>query len=182
MVFSPELPECCFGRAIAIRCNSQDIIEEARCLWAAESKTSGDWRVSEVWGCVGLLPNPSSTQLPSSQLRRWRDFVSECEARRSNYRTLAAANAGVDRDGFLKICWPETDTGASLPFDALLATATSPTRNASGFPSPRAIAAKWKTPCGKRQVSYYWNNRKHGICTYQDKDVAIHLQDPDRPC
>lgn len=180
MVFAPDQPECRFGRAIAISCKSHDVVEAAKWLWAAESKTHGNGGVSAVWGCVGLLPNPNSKRLLSGQIRRWRDFVGECRNRRSNYRKLAAANAGIDEEGLLKIRWPSLDAGSSLPFDALLATATKPTRKASGSLSPRAIADAWKTPCGKREVRYFWNNRKYGIHTYQDKEIENYLPDPDR--
>ncbi|MDE0625729.1 MAG: hypothetical protein OXH99_04970 [Bryobacterales bacterium] len=180
MVFAPDQPERRFGQAIAIRCKSHGLVEEAKCLWAAESNSSGDQGVSAGWGCVGLLPNPNSKRLLSGELRRWRDFVSECGSRRSNYRTLAAANAGVDEEGFLKIGWPKPVAGSSLPFDALLGTATKPTRIHSGFLSPQDIAAEWKTTHGKHEVRYFWNNRKHGICTYQDKEIENYLLRPDR--
>lgn len=180
MVFAPDQPESRFGQAIAIGCNSQDIIEEAKWLWAAESNTSISRRVSAVWGCVGLLPNPNSKRSLSRLLRSWRDFIGECKDRRSNYRMLAAANAGIDEEGFLKICWPSLDAESSPPFDALIATATKPTQRASGFLSPQEIAGAWKTPCGKREVRYFWNNRKYGIRTYQDKEIQQYLRDPDR--
>ena len=99
MVFSPDLDESRFGHAIAIQCKSQDIVEEAKCLWAAESKKVGECGVSTSWGCVALLPNPDSTKLPSKQVSRWRDFVRECGERRSNYGALSAVDAGVDKEG-----------------------------------------------------------------------------------
>ena len=119
MVFSPTLDESRFGHAIAIQCKSQDIVEEAKCLWAAESKKGSDCGVSASWGCVGLLPNPDSTKLPSKQFNRWRNFVKECAERRSNYRALAAADAGIDEEGVLKIRCRMRDAGSTLPFDAL---------------------------------------------------------------
>ena len=182
MVFSPTLDESRFGHAIAIQCKSQDIVEEAKCLWAAESKKGSDCGVSASWGCVGLLPNPDSTKLPSKQLNRWRDFVKECAERRSNYRALAAADAGIDEEGVLKIRCRMRDAGSTLPFDALLATATEPTMHDSGCPSPRDIAAAWKTTKGKQEVGYFWKNRKHGIWTFQDDEIANHLPDSDHAC
>ena len=145
----------------------QDIVEEAKCLWATESKKGSECGVSASWGCVGLLPNPDSTRLPSKQLSRWRDFVKECAERRSNYRALAAADAGIDKEGVLKIRWPMLDAGSTLPFDALLATATEPTMHDSGCPSPHDIAAAWKTTKGKQEVDYFWKNRKHRIWTFR---------------
>ena len=182
MVFSAGLREADFGTAIVIPCKSQDIVEEAKCLWAAESKKGSECGVSASWGCVGLLPNPDSTRLPSKQLGRWRDFVKECAERRSNYRALAAADAGIDKEGVLKIRWPMLDAGSTLPFDALLATATEPTMHDSGCPSPHDIAAAWKTTKGKQEVCYFWKNRKHRIWTFQDDEISSHLPDSDHAC
>ena len=69
MVFWPDLAENRFGHAIAIQCRSYDIVEEAKCLWVAESKTPVEGGVSASWGCVALLPNPASTKLSSEQRR-----------------------------------------------------------------------------------------------------------------
>ena len=182
MVFSPALDESRFGHALAIQCKSQNIVEEAKCLWAAESKKGSECGVSASWGCVGLLLNPDSTRLPSKQLSRWRDFVKECAERRSNYRALAAADAGIDKEGVLKIRWPMLDAGSTLPFDALLATATEPTMRDSGCPSPHDIAAAWKTTKGKQEVGYFWKNRKHRIWTFQDDEISSHLPDSDHAC
>ena len=41
MVLSPSLDEAHFGHAIAIRCKSHDIVQEAEHLWAAESNGNG---------------------------------------------------------------------------------------------------------------------------------------------
>ena len=90
MVFAPSLDETCFGQAIALQCKSQDIVQEAECLWAAESNGKGG--VSASWGCVGLLPNPDSARVLSEQCKRWNEFVRECGARRSNYGELAKIN------------------------------------------------------------------------------------------
>lgn len=184
MVLSPDLDESCFGHAVAIQCKSQDIIEEAKFLWAAESKKDGDCGVSASWGCVGLLLNEDSTALPAEQSSRWRDFVKQCAERRSNYEALAAADAGVDREGILTIGWPKLDAGPTLPFDGLLATATKPKPKVrgSGRPSPQDIAAEWKTTKGKQEVSYFWNNRKHRILTCQDDEIAKHLPDSGHAC
>lgn len=180
MVFSPDLDEGRFGYAIAIQCKARDILQEAKCLWAAESNTGGECGVSAAWGGVGFLPNPNSTRLPFDELRRWRDFVRECGERRSNYGALAAADAGIDEEGALKIRWPMLDAGPDLAFDALLATATKPTTRDSGRPSPLDIAAAWKTTKGKREIRYFLKNRKHGIWTSQDDEIAKHLPASDR--
>ena len=175
MVFSPSLDEARFGQAIAIQCKSHDIVQEAECLWAAES--NGDGGVSAPWGCVGLLPNPDSTRLLSEQCKHWSEFVRECGERKSNYGKLAKINAGVKEDGFLTIPWPKLSNGSVLAFDALLATATKPTNH---DPQPSKIAGAWKTPSGKKHVYYFHKNRKNGIETFQDDKIA-HLLPPYPP-
>ena len=179
MVFWPGLDEDRFGHAIAVQYRSYDIAMEAKCLWAAESKKAVEGGVSASWGCVGLLRNPDSTRLSSEQLRSWRDFVQECPERRSNYRALAAADAGIDEEGTLKIPWPMLDAGPPLPFDAVLATATKPTIHGSNCPSTRDIASAWKTAKGKTELQYFKNNRERGITTFQDGEIDNHLADSD---
>lgn len=169
MVFSPDLNEDRFGHAVAIQCKSQDIVEEAKRLWAAEKKKVGDYGVSASWGCVGLLPNPDSARLLSEPCQHWREFVRECGERSSNYRKLAKVDAGINEDGLLTIRWPKLLDGSTLAFDALLATATKPT---SHDPQPSEIAGPWKTSPGKGDVHYFHNNRKNGIQTFQDDRIA----------
>ena len=169
MVFSPSLDEDDYGQAIAIRCKSKDIVQEAECLWAAESNGKGG--VSAPWGCVGLLPNPDATRLPSEQCKRWSEFVKECGERRSNYGELAKVNAGVSEDGFLTIPWPKlANNGSTLAFDALLATATKPKPNR--LLSPKEIAESWRTPKGREYDYYFHKNRENGIKTSQDDKIA----------
>ena len=170
MVFSPSLDKAHYGHGIAIRCKSQDIVQEAECLWAAESNGKGG--VSAPWGCVGLLPNPDSTRLPSEQCKRWSELIRGCGERRSNYRELAKVSAGVNENGFLTIPWPKLANGSTLAFDALLATATKPT---SHDPQPSEIASRWKTPRGKEHVYYFYKNRKNGIETSQDVKIGCLL-------
>ena len=172
MVFAPSLDEACFGQAIALQCRSQDIAQEAECLWAAESHGKGG--VSASWGCVGLLPNPDSARLLSEQREGWTEFVRESSARRSNYEKLAKINAGVNEDGLLTIPWPKLVDGSALAFDALLATANEPT---TPDPQPSEIAGPWKTPAGKEHVYYFHENRKNGIRTCQDDEIAHLLAD-----
>ena len=177
MVFAPSLDETCFGQAIALQCKSQDIVQEAECLWAAESNGKGG--VSASWGCVGLLPNPDSARLLSEQCKRWNEFVRECGARRSNYGKLAKINAGVNEDGILTIPWPKLANGSTLAFDALLATANEPTNH---DPQPSEIAGPWKTPPGKEHVYYFHKNSKNGIRTSQDDEIARLLADSGLAC
>ena len=175
MVFSPTLDEACFGQAIALPCRSHDLVQEAKCLWAAESNGKGG--VSASWGCVGLLPNPDSARLLSEPCKRWREFVRECGERSSNYRELAKVNAGVNEDGLLTIPWPKLTNGSTLAFDALLATATNPTIVGGCYPSAQQIADAWNTPVGKRHVDYFCKNRAHGIKTFQDTEIEDRLRE-----
>ena len=168
MVFSPDLDEGKFGQALAIRCRSQDIVEEAKWLWAAERKQDGDCGVSAPWGCVGLLLNNKSASRLSEQCKRWHEFVSACGERSSSYRELAKHKAGVKEDGSLTIPWPKlaNGNGSPLEFDALLAVATAPSNQ-----DPSEIAKSWKE-ADKKYMCYFYNNRECGIQTSQDDEIA----------
>ena len=70
---------------------------------------------------------------------------------------------------------------AESPFEwnALLATANSPKGSRRGYPSLQKIADAWSIPEGREQVGYFWNNRKHGITTYQDAKIEARLRELD---
>ena len=175
MVFSPDLDESDFGQALAIRCKSQDIVEEAKSLWAAENKVAerkkdNDREVSALWGCVGLRLHPDSASRLSGQSKRWQEFVRESGTRSRHYRELAKNKAGIDKDGGLTIAWPKLakGNGSLLPFDVLLAVAT---KRMNHNPQPGEIAKLWKE-ADKKHVSYFHKNRGSGIRTWQDDEIA----------
>ena len=176
MVFSPGLCVDKFGTAIAVPCGSQNLIEEADWLWAAEDKSSDGPTdsISAGYGCVALLENPD-LHLPDEVREEWTDRV----AREKDYGNLIRVNGEddvVDTSGFLKISWPRTETGSPLEWNALIATANSPRGSCLGYPKSQKIADAWNTPAGREAVGYFWNNRKHGITTHQDARIEAQLE------
>ena len=127
--------------------------------------------------CVALLENPD-LRLPDEVREEWTDRV----AGEPNYGKLIRVDGEddvLDRSGFLKICWPRTVAGSPLEWNALLATANSPKGSRRGYPSPQKIADAWSIPEGREKVGYFWNNRKHGITTYQDAKIEARLRELD---
>ena len=177
MVFSSGLREEQFGTAIAIPFKSENLLEEAEHLWAAEDRFGGgpNGCISDCWGCVALLEHPQ-VPLPRDVRARWTARVE----REPHYGKLDHAHdetAAVDESGFLSIRWPRTENGSLLEMDALLATATCPTLNAGDYPSPRKIAEAWNTPGGRKKAKYFWCNRAHGITTFQDAEIEAQLRE-----
>ena len=182
MVFSMNLVrQNQFGRAIVVPykrpVNSiKNLIEEAKRLWAAESKKEKSTRISarNGWGHVALLENPDRC-IPSDLRQGWTERVS----RESCYGQLMNSAVGeevvVDKSGFLKIPWPKSEDGIDLGLDALLATATNPTICRGLYPSAQQIAAAWNTTDGKKSVDYFCKNRAHGIKTFQDIEIEDRL-------
>ena len=172
MVFSMNLCEEQFGRAIVVPCKQRvksicDLLEEAKFLWMAESGHLGP--VSAKWGCVAVVENPDRP-IPDDLREGWAERVS----RESCYGQLKSAvgeEVVVNESGFLKIPWPKSEDDSDLTIDALLATATNPTIVDSCYPSARDIAEAWNTPKGKDHVDYFCKNRAHGIKTFQDSKI-----------
>ena len=177
MVFSPGLGVDELGTAIAVPCGSEDLIEEAKWLWAAEDKSSdgSTGRISAGFGCVALLENPD-LRLPEEVREKWTERVA-CQP---GYGKLVRVNGEddvVDASGFLKIDWPRTVAGPPLEWNALLATANSPKGSRHGYPSPQQIADAWSTPKGCEEVDYFWKNRRDGITTHQDASIEVKLRE-----
>ena len=177
MVFSGSLSEEQFGCGIVVPCKQsvgtpEELVREAKHLWAAEEKSESTERVSAGWGCVGLVRNPDRL-VPEALMKNWRALI----AKEGNcgYGQLAhAANEkpALDRhSGFLNVAWPGTQDGSTLDLDLLLATATDPTIEDGRYASARHIAGGWTTPEGKKHVNYFWKNRAHGITTFEDAEI-----------
>ena len=172
MVLSAGLREADFGTAVVVPCKSRDLIEEAKSLWEAEGGTRG--AVSGSWGCVGLLVNPEAGQ--PEHRDRWSEFVNG----RPGYGRLAHAKGelgAVDKAGLLTIDWPRRVRGSPLMLDALLATATDPTLvEGTRYPTPNEVANAWDTSKGRESIRYFCDNRRNGIETFQDEEIAEHLR------
>ena len=178
MVFSTSLGADNYGRAIVVPCSRRvrdaaDVVDEAVHLWTAETSYGQNpkCRISEVWGCVGLLPNPQRP-LPADLRAGWTKKVDD-EQGYGKLKAAADENAAVDKSGFLTIPWPESEDGSCLEVDVLLAAATEPTIDDKGhYPTVQKIADAWNSPAEKKLVGYFYKNRKHDIMTFQDKDIA----------
>ena len=176
MVFSPGLREEQFGTAITIPFKSDNLLEEAEHLWAAEDRFGRGLNgcVSARWGRVALLEHPEAPLTPDIR-ERWATRV-KLERRNLKLADGHYEAAAVDKCGFLNICWPRTEKGSLLEMDALLATATCPTFNAFGdYPSPPEIAEAWDTVRGRKETKYFWRNRAHRITTFQDDEIKAKL-------
>ena len=78
MVFSMNLCEEQFGRAIVVPCKQRvksicDLLEEAKFLWMAESGHLGP--ISAKWGCVAVVENPDRP-IPDDLREGWAERVS----------------------------------------------------------------------------------------------------------
>ncbi len=178
MVFSASLGEKQHGRAIVVPCKSQNLVEEAECLWTAERRfdKKPNGRISAPWGCVALMMNPDRPI--TDDLRQcWTSRVSREPCYGKKIISAYDEEVVLDRYGFLKIPWPKSEDGSALDVDALLATATKPTPNKGCYPSAQDVADAWNTPEGKKHVDYFCKNRAHGIKTFQDGEIEERLRE-----
>jgi hypothetical protein len=85
--------------------------------------------------------------------------------------------SAIDERGILQIDWPDgPDTGKPIEgVDILLATATRPTPDlATGdLPSAAELARAWNEA---GDASYFRQNRKSGIHTFQDEEIEALLR------
>ena len=180
------------GQAKAVPCARsvsclEELIDEAECLWAAEQPSNQNpdkkKRLSEKWGCIALLAHPSFQKTPGQELLRqlldgWAKRVSlEGNYDDKNYNE-PDGRCLVDNRGILQIPWPDrTDGSGPLPFDIVLATATTPTPDSEtqDYHSASAVAQAWKSDKNGHD-KYFWRNRQHGIHTFQDEEIAKQLR------
>jgi hypothetical protein len=180
MVFAPGTP---LGKAKVRRCNRtclgiDEIVSEAEALWLAESPDGSARKRSELgagWGCVTLLPNPHSV-VPLTLLDAWAERVAGKLAYDHRRFSVLGASA-IDDRGILQIGWPDgADTGKPIEsVDILLATATQPTPDPTtgDFPSAAEVARAWNEA---GDASYFRENRKSGIHTFQDAEIGALLR------
>jgi hypothetical protein len=180
MVFSRD---CAPGQAKAVPCQAgvqtaEDLVLEAEYLWAAERRASRNGRISTDWGCVTLLPNPDSN-IPADILNCWAARV-HCAKDYGNVRQTPGEGVLVDGRGMLQIPWPTLVADNSpVALDLLLATATQPdlTGDPQQYPTPQAIADKWRNDT-ENNVRYFRNNVRDGIHTFEDDAIAAVLDAP----
>ena len=148
----------------------EDLVEEAKRLWAAECNPSTFGPIAANWGCITLLLNPAHRMLDSI-LAGWIGHVSA----ENDY-----GNLSVDERDLLRILWPKTTSGSGLEFDALLATSTEPTLDDGKYASVAAIAHAWTTPKGEQHGNYFSENKANEITTFQDAEIEKYLYKPSR--
>jgi hypothetical protein len=184
MVFSPEY-ERRPGTAKVIQCKQtvssiDQLLDEARELWVAESDETHRGELSAGWGCITLVTSDdfldrSDREEREALLEAWAANVSQ----RKSYGRLGfssedqkAAKGPVIADGRLRISWPSLAGGGFLPFDLLLATATNPEsgpgQKRPKYPSVEEIADAWNN---KGHVYYFRCNRLTGIHTFDDEAI-----------
>ncbi len=181
MVFSTELCQAKnhLGSGILVACRHaiytvDDLVAEAEYLWAAEKDT--EQRTSDVsatWGCIALLVNPKNPNI-ARLIDGWVKRI----AQEKHYGKLERAHgesALVNADGQIAIPWPQRKDGKAIDTDILLLTATNPTTVDGRYATPEEIASAWKIPSGRSHVSYFWNNRKSGVETFQDTEIEALL-------
>lgn len=175
MVFSNDLPTERYGWALVVPCrnpvtNADELVNEAKALWAAERSEPRTDRLSANWGAVGLLTNPDRSELDEIKKIKagWIQHIRNNE-NRDHYTSVCRKKAGVNSDGILTIPWPCTESGAPVDMDFLLATATKPTLNDDGsYVSPKTVAQAWNEAPDER---YFYNNRCAGITTADDDTI-----------
>lgn len=177
MVFSRL---CELGQAQVIRyantvSSPEDLITEAEHLWAAERIGPVERQISASWGCVALLPNPGR-KIPNRLLSGWANRVAQ-ENNYGNVPQTLEEGSLVSDDGLLHIAWPRViPSNRAAQLDLLLVTATHPTLTGTppAYPSIDAIADAWRLDQDDN-VAYFWENRRHGIFTFQDDAIRKRL-------
>lgn len=143
------------------------------------SLAEGIWKEIEKpkiyagWGTVGLLVNPKINQKDkvsaSLIIERWinlyENYKNEFDP--NNYIISKNEPQVIDKNGFLKLEWTEEMN----EFDFLLATPVKP--------RPRRLLKCEEISNRmneKGYYSYFQNNRKSGIMTFQDKKIKTKLK------
>lgn len=182
MVFSMGLRKDQFGKAIFVPCNRlvynfENLVEQARGLWAAESNKTLSSHISACngWGRIALLDNPKHP-IPDEFRTKWEEYVSD-EAGYNKVETMDGEEKAVNESGFLRIPWPKTENGSDLKADVLLAAMTNPKNESRSYPSSKEIADAWENSGNKQHVDYFYKNRACGIETFQDLEIQAKIEE-----
>lgn len=176
MMFAPDLEATNqMGTAVVLPClkricNSQDLIDEAEALWAAEQKElTPSGPVSASWGSVGLLQNPAR-DVPENLLLAWKDRVIR-EKYYGKLRVPTSSIPPIGPDGKLAVPWPEPVSDDGEPeVDLLLATATGLRKPDTEYPSAQTIANAWNC-VDPEHAKYFFNNHDNDIRTFEDLEI-----------
>lgn len=170
------------GSAKVVTCknatnNIDDIVQEAELLWAAEQKENKtNNRFWASWGSIGLLCNPTA-QFHKDFFLNWSNIILNSNSY-GNISHCKSEAPVLRKNGFLNLPWPiSTQDKNPLPLDIILATATDPVFDpkSNAYPSVRKISEAWRKDT-QNNVSYFWENRNHGIQTFQDERIINALK------
>lgn len=156
MTFAVDAPE---GSARLVPCvapieSIDDLVEEARELWAAEAWCSKPGKLGTDWGCCGVLFRESSSPLADAWARSFRQHG-------------PGPIPPVGANGDLRIPWPVGVDGERVEVDLILAAVTEAEPRA---PTPETIATAWARQSEGHQA-YFFENVRCGIRTHQDHEV-----------
>jgi hypothetical protein len=167
------------GLVVPVRAECREpehLFEEAKHLWAAERKKQISGFCC-TWGKVCVLKNPKLD--PEDRiLQASQAHVGELG---SKYTALSAADGEgpvlCPATGLALFDWPkDAATKVDLPgFDLLLMTANEPTLIAGRYPTPKEIASAWRDD-SVNNGRYFYNNRHHGITTFEDDAIQAVLR------
>jgi hypothetical protein len=156
MTFAVDAPE---GRARLVPCvapieSIDDLLEEARELWAAEACWSTPGRLGSDWGCCGVLFREESNPLADAWARSFR-------------RDAPRPIPPVEEGGALRIPWPVGSDGGRVEVDLILAAVTEPEPE---VPTPEMIATAWARQAEGHE-GYFFQNVRCGVRTHQDREI-----------
>ena len=175
MVFSNGLlPEQC-GWALAVPCRGvihtfDDLVDEAKALWAAERNSSSPGPLAASWGAVGILANPRRAAL-DLLMADWSTMVADADEIYKKFPHDDDEAAAVTPDGRLAIPWPTTENGDPLNADFVLATANEPT---TPYATAETIADACRTNPKARE--YFDKTWRVGIRTAFDDEIRQCLE------
>lgn len=105
MVISRDCENGKWGEAVVVGCNhpadsAEKLIEEALDLWRAEQADASmpAHPLGALWGCVGLLENPTGKGIPANWLQEWKSTVAKDRQPPSGLRHAKNERPTVDQD------------------------------------------------------------------------------------
>jgi len=153
----------------------EDLREEARRMGKTEGFQNGFY---STWGSVALKLNPRKT-IESNIIEKWSNFMSVKLANHQLFsKKLKTEKSVIDSNGLLKIKWPQKikPNKNQDDLDFLISTVTVPSMNKGRYPAIFQIA---NSMINYEYYTYFLNNRKNGIETFQDqkilKKIKAHL-------
>jgi hypothetical protein len=179
MCFSIECVERGMGTAWVLPATRtipsfEALLEEASQLGRAEGFDPGNDYLFSSWGAVALMPRE-----PSELVERWKDRMRGCTAIESIRAGSAISEPPcISKHGLLDLAWPTFfDPTTTGELDLLLATVTRPKADGGVYASPQAVAEAMFDESGNLNDgwTYFDENRRCGIHTFQDAEIQRHV-------